>query len=92
MFCDIIYILVKLNKDFSFIIKKDIEFYKLVLTEYNIIIFYIRYNYKKLSRSITIDIWLKKNNIFNYFPAGFIIFFYINLIVGFVKRYIELFI
>jgi hypothetical protein len=56
MFCDIIYILVKLNKDFSFIIKKDIEFYKLVLTEYNIIIFYIRYNYKKLSRSITIDI------------------------------------
>jgi hypothetical protein len=56
MFCDIIYILIRLNKGFSFIIKKDIEFRKLILTEYNIIVFYIYYNYKKLSRSIAIDI------------------------------------
>jgi hypothetical protein len=75
MFWDIIYILVKPNKGFLLIIKKDIEFYKLVSIEYNIIIFYIRYNYKKLSRSITINIQLKKNNIFNYFPAGSIISF-----------------
>jgi hypothetical protein len=56
MFCDIIRILIRLNKDFLLIIKKDIEFRKLVLTEYNIIMFYICYNYKKLSRSIVIDI------------------------------------
>jgi hypothetical protein len=56
MFCDIIYILVKLNKDSLLIIKKDIEFRKLISTEYNIIVFYIYYNYKKLSRSIIIDI------------------------------------
>jgi hypothetical protein len=56
MFCDIIYILVRLNKGFLLIVKKNIEFYKLISTEYNIIIFYIRYNYKKLSRSIVINI------------------------------------
>jgi hypothetical protein len=56
MFCDIICILVRLNKGFLFIIKEDIEFYKLVSTEYNIIIFYVYYNYKKLSRSIAINI------------------------------------
>jgi hypothetical protein len=48
--------LVKPNKGFLFIIEEDIEFRKLISIEYNIIIFYIRYNYKKLSRSITIDI------------------------------------
>jgi hypothetical protein len=56
MFCDIIHILVRLNKNSLFIVKKNIEFHKLVSTEYNIIAFYIRYNYKKLSRSIVIDI------------------------------------
>jgi hypothetical protein len=56
MLCDIIYILIKLNKGFLFIIKEDIEFRKLISTEYNIIMFYIRYNYKKLSYSIVIDI------------------------------------
>jgi hypothetical protein len=56
MFYDIIRILVKPNKFFLFIIKKNIEFYKLISTEYNIIIFYIRYNYKKLSYSIVINI------------------------------------
>jgi hypothetical protein len=56
MFCDIIRILVKPNKGFSLIIEKDIEFSKLVLTEYNIIIFYIYYNYRKFSCSIAIDI------------------------------------
>jgi hypothetical protein len=75
MFCDIIHILVRLNKGFLLIIKKDIEFRKLVSTEYNIIMFYIRYNYKKLNRLIVINIQLKKNNIFNYFPASFIISF-----------------
>jgi hypothetical protein len=48
--------LVRPNKDSSLIVEKDIEFRKLVSTEYNIIIFYIRYNYKKLNRSIAIDI------------------------------------
>jgi hypothetical protein len=75
MFCDIIRTLVKPNKSFLFIIKEDIEFRKLVLTKYNIIVFYIYYNYKKLNCSIVIDIQLKKNNIFNYFPIGFIISF-----------------
>jgi hypothetical protein len=56
MFCDIIYILVRLNKGFLFIVEEDIKFRKLISTEYNIIIFYIRYNYKKLSRSIVINI------------------------------------
>jgi hypothetical protein len=56
MFCDIIRMLVKLNKGFSLIVKENIEFRKLVSTEYNIIVFYIRYNYKKLSCSIAIDI------------------------------------
>jgi hypothetical protein len=75
MFCDIIRILVKLNKGSSLIVEEDIEFRKLISTEYNIIIFYICYNYKKFSCLIAIDIQLKKNNIFNYFPAGFIISF-----------------
>jgi hypothetical protein len=48
--------LVKPNKDSLLIVKKDIEFYKLISTKYNIIIFYIRYNYKKLSCLIVIDI------------------------------------
>jgi hypothetical protein len=56
MFCDIIRMLVRLNKGFSFIIEEDIKFRKLVSTEYNIIIFYICYNYKKLSYSIAINI------------------------------------
>jgi hypothetical protein len=56
MFCDIIYMLVRLNKSFLLIVKEDVEFRKLISTEYNIIIFYIRYNYKKLSYSIVIDI------------------------------------
>jgi hypothetical protein len=56
MFCDIIHILVKPNKGFLLIVKENIEFHKLVSTEYNIIIFYICYNYKKLSCSIAIDI------------------------------------
>jgi hypothetical protein len=56
MFYDIIYILIKPNKSFLFIVKKNIEFRKLVSTEYNIIIFYIYYNYRKLSCLIIIDI------------------------------------
>jgi hypothetical protein len=56
MFCDIIYILVRPNKGFSLTVKEDIKFYKLISTEYNIIIFYIRYNYKKLNYLIAIDI------------------------------------
>jgi uncharacterized protein (UPF0303 family) len=67
--------LVRLNKGFSLIVEEDIEFRKLASTEYNIIVFYIRYNHKKLSCLIAIDIQLKKNNIFNYFPAGSIISF-----------------
>jgi hypothetical protein len=75
MFYDIIYILIRQNKGFSLIIKEDIEFRKLVSTEYNIIVFYICYNYKKLSCLIVINIRLKKSNIFNYFPAGSVISF-----------------
>jgi hypothetical protein len=60
MFCDIIYMLVRLNKGFLLIVKKNIEFRKLISTEYNIIIFYIYYNYKKLNYSIIINIQLKK--------------------------------
>jgi hypothetical protein len=56
MFYNIIRILVRLNKGFLFIIEEDIKFRKLVSTEYNIIVFYIYYNYKKLSRSIVINI------------------------------------
>jgi hypothetical protein len=56
MFCDIIRILVRLNKFFLLIVKENIEFRKLVSTEYNIIIFYIYYNYKKLSCLIIINI------------------------------------
>jgi hypothetical protein len=56
MFCDIIRILVRLNKGFLFIIEENIELYKLILIEYNIIVFYICYNYKKLSYSIVINI------------------------------------
>jgi hypothetical protein len=56
MFCDIIYILIKLNKNSLLIVEKDIEFRKLISTEYNIIIFYICYNYKKLSCLIAINI------------------------------------
>jgi hypothetical protein len=56
MFCDIIHILVRPNKGSSLIIEEDVEFRKLVSTEYNIMAFYIRYNYKKLSCLIVIDI------------------------------------
>jgi hypothetical protein len=56
MFYDIIRILIRLNKSFSLIIKEDIKFRKLASTEYNIIAFYIRYNYRKLSCLIVINI------------------------------------
>jgi hypothetical protein len=56
MLCDIIRMLIRLNKVFLLIVEEDIEFHKLVSTEYNIIIFYIYYNYKKFSRLITINI------------------------------------
>jgi hypothetical protein len=63
MFCNIIRMLVRPNKGSLLIVEEDIEFRKPISTEYNIIVFYIYYNYKKLSRSIAIDIQLKKNNI-----------------------------
>jgi hypothetical protein len=77
MFCDIIHILVRLNKGFLFIVEEDIEFRKLMSTEYNIIAFYIYYNYRKLSRSIAIDIQLKKKQYIQLFPCRF---YYILLV------------
>jgi hypothetical protein len=56
MFCDIIRTLVRLNKGSLLIVEEDIEFRKLISTEYNIIMFYICYNYKKLNCLIAINI------------------------------------